>query len=118
MHTQLLATFDPPVARLRLVGGFCIGSGEILERRIDDLLRLGCTWVEVDGRRVTSIDRRCLQVLTGARSRLAANGCLLTIVAASPGLLRAAMAGGFSALVDDVTAGPDVRLPSAEGPSW
>jgi anti-anti-sigma regulatory factor len=108
--TQLLATVEPPTARVRLIGAFGFGSDDLIERRLEDLRGLGCTRVEVDGRKVTSINRAAMQTLVGAQARLGDDGCRLTVVAASTTFLRSALAGGFCALVEGAaTAAPRGR---------
>jgi len=80
MHAQIVATFEPPAARLRLVGELDITVDSVMVRRFQDIADLKCHAVEIDGTDVTYIDASLLRLLASEKTTIEHEGgsCVLT----------------------------------------
>ena len=92
--SDLICSFRPPRARVRMVGDFDLSTCEHLADVLACLRLRGCRTVEVDAQEATFVDASTLRVLHVGAERLRAEGGALVVVAASPVFARiVALAG-------------------------
>jgi anti-anti-sigma factor len=99
MHAQIVATFEPPVARLRLLGELDLAADSMMMRRFDDIADLKCRTVEVDVGEVTYIDAGLLRLLADEKTLIEHQGGSFVLTRTSLIFALVAQLAGFDTLL-------------------
>src|SRR4051812_682509 len=118
MHAQIVATFEPPAARLRLLGELDLTVDSEMMRRFQDIADLRCHAVEVDGTDVTYIDASLLRLLANEKTTIEHEGGSFVLTRTSLVFALVAQLAGFQQLLP-YTLAPRLGSPGGEsgGPS-
>jgi anti-anti-sigma factor len=99
MSAKIVATFEPPAARLRLVGELDLTVDPIMMRRFQDIADLKCHDVEVDVTDVTYIDASLLRLLANQKTTIEHDGGSFVLTRASLVFALVAQLAGFQQLL-------------------